>query len=159
MSCWMMDNEFIATVAEGIRQAAKKSIWLDPGTFFDCGEKSFSGHFLFDKEKLARKLKTMNAAAYEGRYGRNAETETDIFPDTTATEKVLRVKSSNKAWGALLKMLDCFLYQCAEDPVYDSEDYKSLEKIRASVQGIVISFNSGYTEAGWGSVPDILKAS
>ena len=160
MSCWMLNDEFIATVAEGISQAARTKIWIEPGTFENCGIKGFSGYFYFDERKLAAKLKSMNVAAYNGRYRRSpkSETETDRFPDTTATAKALNDDTTGEAWGAFLKMLDCFMYQCAEDPVYDSDDYRSLEKIRNSIRDIIISRNKGYSEAQWGYIPDILKA-
>ena len=161
MSCWMMSDKFIAVIAIGIRQAGMKNIYLTPGTFEDCADQAIGGKWYLDERKLFARLKLMNLAAYQGRYGRTAtdavELEFPTLPEAVTIAKNLRDDRTGKAWGAFLKMLRCFMYQCAEAPVYDSEEYKSLERITQTVTTMVVEFNKGYSGAAWGDIPQELR--
>ena len=103
-------------------------------------------------------MRALNLLAYRGRYQREAAQEEaeDIFPrEKLAPESNFEGRPSSKPYLSLLMMLDCFSYQCAEDPAIDTADYKSLENIIAQMKSRVVNDLEAYNSAGWGMVPDI----
>lgn len=164
MSCWICSNEFIAVLSLGIKASVEKNTWLKLEKPYDWAE-DFGGRTFVDEYRLYKSLKALNIAAYEGRYGKNPdeaedygnmEAETKLF--NTNILHLLKYDPTGKAWGAMLKMFECYLYQISEDPVYGSVEFKDLERIRDHMEHIVVGFNAGYNNARWGDVPDELKA-
>lgn len=120
--------------------------------FGDCiTSREYSG------EKIAATLYRINAMAYAGRYREG--TETQIPPSVTADHGSLyRLPGYNgtheapKEWlYHLVKLLDCWLYQTAEDTTVHDETRQALERFSTALMGEIIRHTVEYNMHRWGT--------
>ena len=86
-------------------------------------------------------MEKMNAQALNARYGDPILENVNAYP---ANAK----RSENMA--ALYKSLKCYLYQCTEGEVPESELYKAIENISTTLAQYIISDLPEYELAAWG---------
>lgn len=93
------------------------------GVFKDC-----RGRTGYDAHKIYRMLYIMNLRAYNGRYKDNIK-EFARYEPTAAPTDLLRLYS----------YIDCYLYQCAEDPVYNTPLYNVIENLQSRLAKTIIT--------------------
>lgn len=122
---------------------------------FDC--RDIYGHTT--TKKIFEKLYNLNAAAVAGRYNHNAEPAPDMpefkpihHTREQGTDKTIRAWYEEiKPWHyELLKLLQCFLYQCDEEPTNKAELYKALRQLEQVLQFHIVANNPEWIKAAWG---------
>ncbi len=124
MSCFIVDKENIQTQSEFIaallneptgyhakyRMSAPDAL---TDVFRDC--KTVFG---YDAHRIYRKLYIANIRAWNARYNDNVR-EFSKYESTEAPTDLLQ----------LYMNMQCYLYQCEEDPVYNTPLYKAIEEL------------------------------
>ena len=75
----------------------------------------------YDPHKIYRALYIMNLRAYNGRYNDSVKEFTKYAPAPAPAPSEL---------VPFYKSLQCYLYQCAEDPVYKPDLYNAIEDLK-----------------------------
>lgn len=167
MSCWYLGEKYIAVMSECLARALKVQPYVEMGVLKEGTiEDIINGKRIINVTALYRKLHKMNYDAYCGRYTNGKEELKDITPEPLELPKGVSYPSMdvfdgttvNKAYFEFLKMLHCFHYQCAEDPVYDSQIFKDFETIISGLESHVILQNQDYKNAEWGGIPKAFSA-
>lgn len=95
----------------------------------------------YDARKVYRKLYIANLKAYNGRYRNHDEVKTfDKYEPSEAPRDKIK----------LYKHIQCYLYQCAEDPVYNTPIYKAVQDLKNSLAESIINDLPEYEAAKWG---------
>lgn len=95
------------------------------------------------RQEVAAELLKMNAAAVNQRYpDKTSPGHTPKFVDSGALADLTD-------WQ-VLKSLDCFLYQCGEGDIQESDLYKSVKRFRDGLERALVRSLPQYDEADWG---------
>lgn len=159
MSCFVMNPEPIAALADYIADLCNcgwSVFHMDPPDELKMELKNCIVADRFDETEIYNTLYALNIAAYRGRYLDNhpeVEKETENFKKYKPNRQhgLLFGCLANEGWeDRMLKRLDCFLYQCAEDPVYGCPLYKALDKLADRLAGHIARSKPEYRNAEWG---------
>lgn len=165
MSCFILNNDKIAGLAEYI--AALYNMGFDYFGYSipeglgrelsDCRDKS--GYM--EAKKVYLRLFDLNAAAYAGRY-KEAKAE-PADPDALQFPRIYKAREAGtdqdiKEWFEdirpwhyeLLKLTQCFIYQCCEDQTRNEPLLIALHELEAVQMGHIISNQPEYIKAAWG---------
>ena len=146
MSAFMVSEQTISTIAASIWSASLATqgvgIYLATEKFKDI-ENILDRYNEISESKLARELYKMNADAVNQRYG------TADFENVPKIKSGLALMRYDKP-AIIVKMLDCFLYQCTEGDVPDRPLYKAVELFRDSLCKYIVSRLPDYENAAWG---------
>lgn len=132
MSCFIVDAECIQAQAAFIAEILNRGysdlyqISADDAlkdVFKACMDRNgYSAH------KIYRTLYIMNLKAYNGRYNDNVK-EFAKYEPTAAPTNLLQLYS----------YMDCYLYQCAEEPVYKTPLYNVIESLHYRLSRTIIT--------------------
>lgn len=103
------------------------------GVFKDC-----KGRTGYDAHKIYRKLFIMNLRAYNGRYNDNVKEFAKYAPSLPPSDLL-----------QLYKYMECYLYQCAEAPVYDTPLYNVIENLAGRLAKTIIRSLPQYEDKEW----------
>ena len=117
--------------------------------FADCDSPLYG----YDPERISEALHGLNARAYAGRY-RDPD-ECEFAPASTATRYNLRPAAgacnTPQEWHYhLASLLDCYLYQVAEDATYHEPLREALEAFSASLTRGIVQHSESYNKFRWG---------
>jgi hypothetical protein len=95
-------------------------------------------------DEIGRKLFELNERAVAGRYHKT--------PDLTAHAGYIWQSSEIPLRNeiACYKALECLLYQCSEDPVHDSPEWRELDTMCGNVARRIVANLPEYDAAPWG---------
>ena len=137
MSCFIVEPECIQAQAAFIAEILNRGyselykICADDAlkdVFRDCRDRNgYSAH------KIYRTLYIMNLRAYNGRYKENVKEFAKYVP-TAAPTNLLQLYS----------YMDCYLYQCAEDPVHKTPLYNVVESLQNRLARTIIKSLPNY---------------
>lgn len=94
--------------------------------------------------EIGQELHLLNAAAVSGRYSELPECEHAQryrWKDLTACGISMEQR---------VKALECLLYQCSEDPVFEIPLYDELSKAVANLALVIVGQSKAYDRAQWG---------
>ncbi|MBQ7726278.1 MAG: hypothetical protein IJT66_03950, partial [Clostridia bacterium] len=91
----------------------------------------------------AHNLNGLNLAATNTRYLQ----QIDSVPEFKKAGKNLLITGEIIA---LIKLIECYLYQCAEDATYNSGLYKAIDEYLNSLYRYVVHKQPEYDTANWG---------
>ena len=88
----------------------------------------------------------MNVDAYNQRY---KEAEYKIIPVFREGENLLKYATDERL-ARLIKTLDCFIYQCAEGDIPETDLYKAVDDFRRRAYEYFVQRTAAYEAAVWG---------
>ena len=110
-------------------------------------------------KKIFEKLYNLNAAAVAGRYDKETVPAPDM-PKFTPIHKpceaahdetIARWYEAIKPWHfELLKLFQCFLYQCDEDATRETDLFKALSRLEYTMLNHIVSNNPEWINSNWG---------
>lgn len=134
MSCFIVDKENIQMQSEFITSLLNCEIGFNAAYRITVDEK-FCQAFkdcktgaLYDAHKIYRKLYIMNLRAWNARYNENIK-QFERYEKTDFSGDILQ----------LYMHMQCYLYQCAEYPVCNSELYEAMERLSNKVAHSIAS--------------------
>lgn len=144
MSCFIVDAdnirqqvEFIAYLLNSPEGAERAYNMYAPesvrAAFEAC--KTTDG---YSAHKIYRALYIANLRAYNGRYNEHVK-EFEKYTPSPLPQNMI----------ALYKRMQCYLYQCAEDPIYNTDFYKAMEDLQNALAKGIICTLPEYEEADW----------
>lgn len=144
MSCFIVGSENIRQQAEFITYLLNHDSYAVYGmyapesvrnAFRDCLTRG-----QYNAHKIYRKLYIANLRAYNGRYsGAEAVKEFEKYKPSDLPHNM----------PALYKHIQCYLYQCAEDPVYGTPLYNAICDLKNTLAAAIIDTLPEYQEAEW----------
>ena len=148
MSSFVLKIESIETIAECIAYSLNTSERM-PAIHFsfaplsealkDCRDR----YGFYTMPRIAHKLYCLNLAATNSRYLQQFYS----VPVFKKTGKNLLITGETIA---LIKLIECYLYQCAEDATYNSDLYKAIDEYLNSLYRYVVHKQPEYDAANWG---------
>ena len=156
MSCFIVSDQTTAQLAEFLEKAANASEWSKT---FHCSV--YNGKDLYfvlaskwskitgrpctslDVKKVYGVLRHLNNEAYGERYLTHPLNELEELPAYYEGNQEIR-----NPWQ-LLMSFDCYLYQCEEGKIPQTEIYKELKKAREYFAAFCIKKYTPYGEAEW----------
>ncbi len=161
MSCFIMNPESLAALgsATADRLNLSSSFWGFEAprelhnALTDC---SICGHY--SKQDIYDRLYALNVRAYCGRYDEPFNPEDITGPDVDIARYAIHCKPEYRANGftvqpwhyQLAKLLDCYLYQTAEDTTYNDPLRMALVKFRDALYAFIVTHSTQYTALSWG---------
>ncbi len=112
-------------------------------------------------EKVYIKLFDLNATAYAGRYKNETKPEPEPLPaiyprifqrrEQGKDESITEWYEQIKPWHyELLKLTECFIYQCNEYPAHEQPLFEGLQALKRTQEHHIISNQPEYIKAPWG---------
>lgn len=162
MSCFIMDTNATATVAEGLEKVLNMGFnvfgFEAPETLVEALAGTCADRYgYFDAEKIYIALYTLNACAYAERYQKGLDDFVPAYPE--------KVKSllPRPVWDAgrfivvpevyhYIKLLECLIYQCNEGKTAKTAMYKGLEDFKRVLYAFVLHNSAEWKAAPWGEV-------
>ena len=164
MSCFVMNPEPLAAIANAVetRLNCDYNYWgfSAPDSLYrelaDC--KTSCTYFA---EDIYRKLYTVNVRAYNGRYADHEEPEDEEAPTIDGSKYVIHHPPEYREHGfavrpwhfQLAKLLDCWLYQTAEDATFKDPLRLAMKEFRDNLYGFIVGNSPEYVDAPWGGLP------
>lgn len=164
MSCFVMSNEPLAALANAVetRLNCDYNYWgfSAPDSLYtalaDC--KTSCTYFA---EDIYRRLYAVNVRAYNGRYADHEEPEDEEAPTIDGSKYIIHHPPEYREHGfavrpwhyQLAKLLDCWLYQTAEDATYKDPLRLAMKEFRDDLYSFIVGNSPDYTAAPWGELP------
>lgn len=110
-------------------------------------------------KKIFEKLYNLNAAAVAGRYDEAQTPAPDLpkftplhhYREAAQDETIKRWYEDIKPWHfELLKLFQCFLYQCDEDATRETDLFKALNRLEYTMLNHIVSNNPEWINSKWG---------
>lgn len=110
--------------------------------------------------RLYGELYRLNVRAYCDRYN-DTKTEPNFVPDMPEPPKIIQYSTREYRNGVcviqqwhykLLKLLDCYLYQCSEGDVPQKALFIALDEFRDTLRYFIINNNENYNQLPWGDI-------
>lgn len=144
MSCFIVGSENIRQQAEFISFLLNNDSYAVYGMYAPESVKAVFSDCItcrqYDAHKIYRKLYIANLRAYNGRYsGSDAVKEFEKYKPSAPPHNM----------PALYKHMQCYLYQCAEDPVYNTPLYNAIRDLKNALAAAIIDTLPEYVEAEW----------
>ena len=164
MSCFVMNSESLAALANAVetRLNCDYNFWgFDaPSSLYDALADCKTSCTYF-AEDIYRKLYTVNVRAYNGRYADHEEPEDEEAPTIDGSKYVIQHPPEYREHGfavrlwhfQLAKLLDCWLYQTAEDATFKAPLRLAMKEIRDNLYGFIVGNSPEYVDAPWGGLP------
>lgn len=102
------------------------------------------------KRELGAALIEMNADAVGSKYSRRGVVPPDFELDDIDIDHAKFEAGDRELLCPLIKTMDCFLYQCHEGDVPNSDLYRQCEAARNDMMQMVVGALSEYINADWG---------
>lgn len=164
MSCFILSERALAALADGMEKVLNMGYnfaGLDaPRSLRDALEENSADKYgFFDTKDIYTQLYKLNARAYSGRYPYDPADETP--PDFPAVSPLLqRVEWDGKTHCfkitpdhfKYLKLLECLIYQCAEDATDRDPLYLALKEYQKNWCNFLVHNNPDYSRAPWGDL-------
>ena len=161
MSCFMMDLDALAVLADGMEKVLSFSYdvySIEAPEALREALKDCADHYgYFDKEKIFRALYTLNYTAYHERYNRAPDAvEVPEIPIAHSIFDCLeysdghRILTSN--YYQYTKLLECLIYQCTEGKVTEAPLYKGLEAFELVLMRFLVHNNDEWQRFKWGEL-------
>lgn len=166
MSCFIVKSETVSTLSDFLACllnngynyfgfSAPESLHIE---LQNCRERGY-----YQERKIFQALSELNRYAYIGRY----EEEAGYIP---ASEYKENAKHKPAEYGPMnpkdsfggytvqvqpwhyemMNHIDCFLYQCMEEPAKRTDLFKSLEELQMIMAFFIARHNQTYTSHKWG---------
>lgn len=166
MSCFIMNPDSIrkigytlAAILDGCEYSNTASIATDAAFVADLPNvfhQYFSRIRGYNGEGISEDLHTINARAYAGRY--KEEFLQPFAPSTDTTRKSLsrlaqytnHTESPQEWHYHLISLLDCWLYQTAEDATRNDPKRIALQAFAASLSRQIVQHSEEYNRYRWG---------
>lgn len=163
MSCFVMNAEPLAALANAIE--TRLNIGYDfwgfdaPDSLYrelmDC--KTSCTYYA---EPIYRKLYALNVRAYNGRYPSHEEPTDEEAPTINVNAYTITRRPEYRAhtfavqpWHyQLAKLLDCYLYQTAEDATYKDPLRLAIKEFRDGLCEFIMTHNPQYITLPWGAM-------
>lgn len=164
MSCFVMNSESLAALANAVetRLNCDYNYWgFDaPSSLYDALADCKMSCTYF-AEDIYRKLYTVNVRAYNGRYANHEEPEDEEAPTIDGSKYVIHHPPEYREHGfavrpwhfQLAKLLDCWLYQTAEDATFKDPLRLAMKEFRDNLYGFIVGNSPEYVDAPWGGLP------
>lgn len=170
MSCFIMNPEPLAAIANAVE--TRLNVGFDywgfeaPDSLFhelsDC--KSARTYYA---EDIYRKLYALNVRAYNGRYSGHEEPEDEMAPTIDGSKYTVHHGPEYQSRGEgngttfavlpwhyqLAQLLDCWLYQTAEDATYKDPLRLAMAEFRDNLYGFIVTNSPEYVDTRWGELP------
>lgn len=164
MSCFVMNNEPLAALANAVetRLNCDYNYWgfEAPASLYnalaDC--KTSCTYFA---EDIYRRLYAVNVRAYNGRYADHEEPEDEEAQTIDGSKYIIHHPPEYREHGfavrpwhyQLAKLLDCWLYQTAEDATYKDPLRLAMKEFRDNLYSFIVGNSPEYVDAPWGELP------
>lgn len=140
MSAYIVEDETINKIVEGIRHAVKygdgfKSLQLQPGFIHKAGAA--------DYQSFGELLFTMNVEAIEQRYGKG---EAESFRPLDYEYHCVYPPTAIRFY----RVLSCYLYQCLEGNVPETPLYKIMYDVQVQLAMLIVQSLPEYDKIPWG---------
>ena len=151
MSAWMVSEESIAKIAAYMVKKGYEKYYDDCfGKLTDiCGEHKDSNEYdpmgNFSYKNMFRALEDMNVRALNARYGDPIEIVYENIPQEPAVPDPGNKKDSVQ----LYKTMRCYLYQCEEGKVPDSDLYKIVKLMAGKLAADIVGALPEFEAAAW----------
>ena len=162
MSCFVMNPESLAALANTVEMLLNcvnsGGLYLSRSLYAALKDCRNSGGY--SAEAIYRKLYAVNVAAYNGRYPEDICEEPEA-PKLDMSKYVFHKKTRYRDHGVvvapwhyhLAKLLDCWLYQTAEDATGDDPFRLAMEKFADALYTFIVTHNPQYQSVTWGEIP------
>ena len=169
MSCFVMNPEPLAALANTIAMVlyggynacgfeAPKSLY---DALRDCHEGYDRRAIPGCEKKIYERLYAVNVRAYNGRYGDHEEPEDETAPEIDVGKYIIHRPPKYRDHGFavqnwhyyMAKLLDCWLYQVAEDATMNDPLRLALEEFQGVLCGFIVRRSQPYTNIQWGELP------
>lgn len=148
MSCFIMNSESVAKIATyAYSFFAPGAEYNDPDEWETAiYQAATEDGAEFSEKSIYSALMRMNISAYNQRY-RDTESGGELadFPRNTPNAIVLEMNLP-----ALVKLIECYIYQCSEGNVCESPLYKAVEMIEHITYLRIVHEIPAYQAAPWG---------
>lgn len=112
----------------------------------------------YSEQEIFKELARLNREAFKSRYANNLDVLETLEPlpeyKENTTYKARKYQDGRpviEKWHyEMLKMLDCFLYQCSEDGTDKTHLYKGLVNLRNTMAMFIVRANADYDAFPWG---------
>lgn len=164
MSCFILNDRALAALADGMEKTLNMGYnfaGMDaPQNLRDVLEESCADKYGFFEAKLIyNELYKLNARAYTGRYPYDPADETPPdFPAVSPLVQLIEWDGAARCFKITpehfkyMKLLECLIYQCAEDATYRDPLYLALKDFRNNLCFFLVHNNPHYTAASWGAL-------
>lgn len=163
MSCFIMDVNAVATVAEGLEKVLNSGFNVfgfeapqtlrEALTAADCADQ----YGYFDAAKIYKALYTLNACAYVERYREGLDDFIPAYPSR------VRDLLPHPVWGEgrwivpaeyyhYIKLVECLTYQCNEGKTAKTALYKGLREFEGRLCYYLVQNTAEWKAAPWGEV-------
>lgn len=168
MSCFIMNPEPLAAIANAVE--TRLNVGYDywgfeaPDGLFreleDC--KSSCTYYA---EPIYQRLYALNVRAYNGRYSSHEEPEDETAPTIDGSKYTVHHGPEYQNLGAgarfavrpwhfqLAKLLDCWLYQTAEDATRSDPLRLAMQEFRDNLYSFIVLNSPEYAAGRWGELP------
>ncbi len=165
MSCFIMNSESLAALgsATAARLNLSYSFWG-----FEASRELYNaltdcrtcGHY--SERAVYDRLYALNVWAYCGRYDEPFNPENITGPDVNMARYAIHRKPEYQANNSavnfavqpwhyqLAQLLDCYIYQTAEDTTYNAPLRLALAKFRDDLYAFIVTHSPQYTALSWG---------
>ena len=169
MSCFVMNNEPLAALANAVetRLNCDYNYWgfSAPDSLYtalaDC--KTSCTYFAKD---IYRRLYAVNVRAYNGRYADHEEPADEEAPTIDGSKYIVHRPPEYREHGfavclwhyQLSKLLDCWIYQTAEDSTRNDPLRLAMQKFWDNLYSFIVLNSPEYTAVRWGEFPSSAEA-
>lgn len=160
MSCFVMQDRALATIAETVSAVCNMGFnyfgFDVPRSLADAVESCRDRYGYCKEEKLYTALYALNVRAYAGRYNRPEDLTAPAYSPAKLIEprECVDHHEKIKPWHyQLAKLLDCYLYQTAEDATTEDPMRKGLADLLRTLQAFIVrNSNEYHSAAEWGCI-------
>ena len=164
MSCFVMNPEPLAALANAVetRLNCDYNYWgFDaPASLYDAMADCKTSCTYF-AEDIYRRLYAVNVRSYNGRYSSHEEPADEEAPTIDGSKYIVHHPPEYREHGfavrpwhfQLAKLLDCWLYQTAEDATYKDPLRLAMAEFRDNLYSFIVLNSPEYTAGRWGELP------
>lgn len=166
MSCFVMKKEPLAALANAVaaRLNCDYNYWgfEAPASLYRELKSCAILYHCFSAGKIYCKLYTLNVQAYNGRYlGHQNSCNEEVPPNVDIDSCTVHRRPEYREHGfavcpwhyQLAKLLDCWLYQTAEDIIHTDPLRLAIKDFRDSLYSFIIQNSPDYVTFSWGELP------
>lgn len=166
MSCVLLRSETLSALAEyaaSLLNMGYEYFGMNaPESLFEALKDCSDGYRFFSEEKIYAKICELNRAAYTGRYEGEPEALSRLpakMPPYHANRQYDRGKYLGgdqghwevSAWHyQMFSRLDCFLYQCSENPAHKTPLFQAMSELRDAFALFIVRNSAEYAAHPWG---------
>lgn len=166
MSCFVMKPEALAALANAVE--TRLNIGYDfwgfeaPDSLYDV-LRDCKRSYTYFAEEIYHRLYAVNVRAYNGRYARHEEPADEEAPAINVNDYIVHRPPEYREhsfavlpWHyRLAKLIDCWLYQTAEDATYKDPLRLAMQEFRDGLYHFIVQHRPEYRDAQWGELPKV----